>query len=119
MTVRVNKTCHLLNNGKQVFLKELAQRFGKVITEYKFHASRKWRLDIYLPDHMLGLEIDGGLFMRRGAHNTGKAIMRDIEKSNAALMQGIIIYRIPAQELNNPDDIIKHLNNIQEVVNAK
>jgi len=39
--------------------------------------------------------------MAKGAHNTGKAILRDIEKYNEATLLGWKIYRTTPQEVKN------------------
>ena len=51
--------------------------------EYRFHESRRWRLDFAWPEFKLGVEIQGGQWRQRGAHVGGYALQRDCEKSNA------------------------------------
>jgi hypothetical protein len=32
----------------------------KVIKEYQFHPDRKWRIDYFIPDLKLAIEVEGG-----------------------------------------------------------
>ncbi len=51
--------------------------------EYRFHPTRKWRMDFAFPEHKLGLEVDGGIFMRGGGrHTRGAGWLKDAEKLN-------------------------------------
>ena len=54
--------------------------------EYQAIKGRKYLFDFRLGN--LLIEIQGGIWMRRGAHNTGKAITRDCEKLNLATLAG-------------------------------
>jgi hypothetical protein len=79
--------------------------------EYRFHSERKWRADFALsdPDHweMFGpmasfitllIEIDGGSWLPKGRHTTGKGFAADCEKMNAAAELGYRVLRyVPAQ----------------------
>jgi hypothetical protein len=55
------------------------------VAEYKFHPSRKWRLDYAWPDLRCGVELHGGGY---GRHNTVTGLAGDLEKSNAAVALG-------------------------------
>jgi hypothetical protein len=63
--------------------------------EYKFHPSRKWRADFWVlkPRSLMSLsdlliEIDGGSWLPKGRHTTGKGFAADCEKQNAAAELG-------------------------------
>ena len=56
--------------------------------EHRFHPVRKWRLDLAYPDLKLGIEIQGGTFMRRGRHSGGAGQHGDYDKLNAAQILG-------------------------------
>lgn len=60
--------------------------------QHKFDEKRKFLIDFASPPTKTGVEIQGGIFMRYGAHNTGKAIQRDCEKQFLALSQGWVIF---------------------------
>ena len=59
-----------------------------IVSEYKFHESRKWRFDFALPSIKVAIEINGGTYQERGGHNWGKHMVGDYEKWNAATMMG-------------------------------
>ena len=55
--------------------------------EYKFHPTRKWRIDYAWPSRKLAVEIDGGIW-RNGSHSRGSGLMRNYEKRNAMAVMG-------------------------------
>ncbi len=65
--------------------------------EYVFHPTRKWRFDFAWPEKKIAVEIEGGVWMPRGAHTGGVGVTRDIEKNNAAVELGWRLFRfVPA-----------------------
>ena len=52
----------------------------------KIFSRCNYEWDFVWYDVKLVVECQGGLFMQKGAHNTGKAITRDILKNNVAVM---------------------------------
>ena len=62
---------------------------------------RKWRIDYAWPDKKVGLEVDGGVWMKGGGrHTRGSGWMKDTEKLNEAAALGWRIVRVtPAQLL--------------------
>ena len=69
------------------------------VSEYRFHATRRWRFDYAWPDHMIALEVEGGAFVR-GRHNRGAGFRKDIEKYNAATLLGWRVLRIIRDDWN-------------------
>lgn len=57
------------------------------VREYRFDSSRRWRFDFAYSDRKIGIEVQGGIWIK-GGHNTGKGIEKDYEKLNNALLQG-------------------------------
>lgn len=55
---------------------------------------RQWKFDFAWPALGLALEVDGGSFMAKGAHNTGMKMMNDAQKYNAALLLGWRVFRV-------------------------
>ena len=57
-------------------------------TEYRFHETRKWRIDYAWPDVKLAVEIEGGVYkkgkdgQRGGRHNRPQGFINDMEKYN-------------------------------------
>lgn len=64
-------------------------------TEYCFSTSRKWRFDTAWPELKIAFEVEGGLWIKGGgAHSRPENIERDIEKYNAAQLDGWRVYRV-------------------------
>lgn len=61
--------------------------------EYRFHPVRRWRADFRLTGARILVEVDGGVWMRRGGHTTGTGYARDREKDAAAMVLGWQVYR--------------------------
>ena len=68
------------------------------VFEHRF-CKRLWRLDVYLPDVKLAIEIDGGVWTS-GGHSGGKGQAGDFDKTNTALLNfGIATIRtLPPDE---------------------
>ena len=96
----------------------------KVEPEHQFHPARKYRFDLAIMWReradsgvwpvRLGIEVEGGIFARRGAkacplcghveagaHGRGKGIKRDIEKGRLAVMSGWRVLRFLPEEIAN------------------
>jgi len=61
--------------------------------EWQFHPDRKFRFDYAWPSLSVALEIDGGVWMKRGGHTTGKGKSRDCEKDWLAVQHGWKVIR--------------------------
>lgn len=64
----------------------------EVEREYRFHNTRRWRFDFALPGPKLAIEIEGGLY-NGGRHTRGKGYEQDLEKYQAAMLDGWTVYR--------------------------
>ena len=65
-------------------------------TEWKFHPTRKWRLDWAWINSRVALECDGGAWSG-GRHTRGSGFIKDQEKRNAALLLGWRVFHcVPA-----------------------
>lgn len=77
-------------------------QFGlpKPTPEYKFHPTRKWRIDYYFEANgrRVGLEVEGGVWTG-GRHTRGAGFKGDMEKYNASGAMGITIVRVTPGEL--------------------
>lgn len=62
--------------------------------EYFFHPKRKWRADFHLPDTMILIEFEGGIFDKKGGHSSVQGILRDIFKYNEAALLGYTVIRV-------------------------
>lgn len=65
--------------------------------EYRFHPSRKWRLDIAFPAERVGIEVQGGIFIA-GRHTRGAALLKEWEKLNTlACMNWRVLFVQPSE----------------------
>jgi len=82
------------------FIQEIQRRFDThVVEEYKFHPKRKWRIDFYLPEFGLAIELEGGIFTQ-GRHTRGSGFMADIKKYNEITAAGLSLIRVTYSTLN-------------------
>lgn len=68
--------------------------------EYRFAKplGRLWRFDYAWPDHDVALEVEGGVWTR-GRHTRGQGFIDDIEKYNAATVNGWRVVRCVPSDL--------------------
>ena len=67
------------------------------VPEYRFHPTRKWRLDLAWPDLQIAVEVQGGIWTG-GRHTRGQGAARDYDKlSTAAVMGWCVILVTPSQ----------------------
>ncbi len=55
--------------------------------EYRFHPTRRWRLDYAWPDYRIALEVEGGIWTA-GRHTTGSGFKEDMVKYNELAITG-------------------------------
>ena len=60
--------------------------------EVRFHLTRKWRFDFAYPQWKIGIECEGGTWVK-GRHTSGKGYRADCEKYNYANMLGWRVLR--------------------------
>jgi hypothetical protein len=57
------------------------------VFEYRFHPTRKWRMDIAFLESKVFVEVQGGIFIR-GRHVRGASLLKEWEKLNTAAVMG-------------------------------
>jgi very-short-patch-repair endonuclease len=62
------------------------------VPEYKFHPTRKWRIDFAWPGLMLAVELEGAIWTG-GRHTRGAGVLNDMEKYNALTAMGWLLLR--------------------------
>ena len=72
--------------------------------EYRFHPTRRWRLDFAFPERHIAAEVDGGTWMQttrgRSAGHAHPARMKaDNEKRNAARAMGWRVFQFTGQQV--------------------
>jgi very-short-patch-repair endonuclease len=75
-------------------------RIPQYTREYRFHPSRKWRVDFAFVDEKVIIEVEGGIWSN-GRHVRGKGYINDCEKYNAATLQGWSVFRVPTDWISN------------------
>lgn len=68
--------------------------------EYRFHPTRKWRLDFAWPALLWAVEVEGGIY-RGGGHTHVKDLKRDIEKHRALTLLGWRCLRFHGDEIRS------------------
>lgn len=83
------------------------------VEQFRFHPTRNWRFDFAWLDAKVAVELEGGTWSRRKmAHNTGAGIQRDIEKHNAAVVEGWRVFRYTTKDLDSrPAQVIQEVAN--------
>lgn len=66
--------------------------------EFKFHETRKWRVDYAWPEIKLAVEIEGGVFMA-GRHSRGAGFRNDLEKYNTLTIMGWSLLRFLPEQI--------------------
>jgi len=61
--------------------------------QFQYAKGRKLRADFAWPDHRLLLEVQGGIYSKQ-AHGSITGILADIDRSNAAVLNGWRMLRV-------------------------
>jgi very-short-patch-repair endonuclease len=67
--------------------------------EFKFLPDRKFRADFALIIPRILVEVQGGIWMDKGGHNTGLSLRRDYEKANLAQLAGWRYLQFTAEDV--------------------
>jgi len=71
-------------------------------TEYRFHASRRWRFDFAFPDQKVAIEAEGGTWgQKKSRHTTGSGFEKDCTKYNAAVVAGWRVLRFTGRMITD------------------
>lgn len=95
---QVRKSRQVATLHKRV-LAQLAS-FPKPDTELLFHPRRKWRFDYAWPDHMIALEVHGGIYSG-GRHTRGRGFVEDRCKMNEASLLGWFVLEITPEHIES------------------
>jgi very-short-patch-repair endonuclease len=101
------------NLSEQTLALQLKADGVPFVQNYRFSAERKFEIDIAIPEHKIGIEIDGGIFTRQ-AHGSISGIKRDMEKHNLLTLQGWRVLRF------RPDEVAcgKAVEGIKDLLSA-
>jgi len=92
------------SNQADSFIRLVKQELeADVWPEFYFLTDREYRFDYAIPDHMIAIEQEGGVWAKgNSGHSSGRGIMRDMDKSSLANVNGwMLIRRTPDQVLTN------------------
>lgn len=70
------------------------------VCEHRFHKTRKWRLDYFIPSLKIGIELHGGVHTN-GRHTRGIGFTEDREKMNEAMISGILVLEVTTEQVKN------------------
>lgn len=74
-------------------------------TEYRFHPKRKWAFDFAVPALKVAFEYEG-IFSKKSRHTTVSGYTGDIEKYNAAAIDGWAVIRATAATMKSGTALI-------------
>lgn len=102
--------------ASELFSSDLAAAFRTIwkqlggcelVSEYRFHPTRRWRFDFAIPDKKIALEIEGGIWTEgKSRHFTGTGYTGDCEKYNLATVVGWHVFRFTSLMWDDPDRYI-------------
>lgn len=70
-----------------------------IVSEHRFHPTRRWRFDWALPDLMVAIEFDG--VVSKMAHATVTSVLNDSAKMNEAALLGWTVIRTNSPNLRD------------------
>ncbi len=83
-----------------------------------FASPRRWRFDFAWPEHMVAIELEGGIWTD-GAHTRGQHYRSDAEKYREATKLGWRVMRYVTNDLReNPFKITAEIKQLLEVKRA-
>ena len=87
----------------QLLARQLTQAQIPFQEEFRFEPKRRWRFD-FLVDNF-GIEIVGGLWMKRSGHSQGRAQLDDMEKFNHAALLGYRVLQFSPDQVKSGEAI--------------
>lgn len=77
--------------------------------EYEFHPTRKWLFDFALPSEKIAIEINGGIWRKKGGAHQGANHYRDMEKLNAAQELGWRVFQFAPEQMNEMFALLRRI----------
>lgn len=78
----------------------IAHGLHEPVAEFRFAPPRRWRFDWCWPEHMIALEIEGGVWTG-GRHTRGSGFTKDVEKYNEAALLGWRVLRCTPKQVKS------------------
>ena len=89
----------LKSEAEELLAKHLDELRVEYVRQWRFFSERRWKLDFYLGEHSIGIEIQG-MTWANGRHTRGAGYQADCEKANYATMLGIRLLRFTTEDVN-------------------
>lgn len=86
-----------LNKGEETLALQLKSLGIKFKREFRF-CERYWKFDFAMVDQMVAVEIEGGVYTE-GRHTRPEGFIKDMEKYNAAAIQGWKVLRYTPEQV--------------------
>ena len=85
-----------------VYLLCVLHGFPEPVREHRFTFGRLWRFDYAWVGPKIAIEVEGGAFTQ-GRHTRGKGFIADMEKYNAAALDGWRVFRFTPQQIQRAE----------------
>ena len=73
---------------------------GRPEGEYRFHPTRRWKIDWAWPQEKIALEVEGAAWTQ-GRHTRGSGFIKDMEKYNELAIMGWRLIRVTPKEIED------------------
>jgi hypothetical protein len=97
-----------MSDLEEKFLAQIrAEGFPEPVREYRFHDTRRWRLDFFWDKHLtnanyaVAVEVEGGTFMSKSRHTSGVGFEKDCEKYNEVALANILLLRVTGRHIKD------------------
>jgi very-short-patch-repair endonuclease len=71
------------------------------LAEQRLIEGRRYSCDLVWPEQRLVVEVQGGVWLRRGGHSGGKAQIDDMEKLNLLQLAGYRVLQVTPQQVTS------------------
>lgn len=89
----------IINSGPEDALADQLSYAGiAFIRQYKPYPTRRFKVDFYIPEARLIVEVDGGIHGYKPSHTSMSGILRDMTKTNLATLNGYRILRVTSTQ---------------------
>jgi hypothetical protein len=78
-----------------------AHGWPEPLAEQRLIPGRRFSCDLVWPDARLVVEVQGGVWLRRGGHTGGKAQIDDMEKLNLVQLAGYRVLQVTPQQVTD------------------
>ena len=92
----------VVSHLEESLLPLLEANFPSPQKDYKPFKQNNMEIDFAWPDLKIGIEVNGGLYLKRGGHTSPTGVRRDYYKLNLAQLQGWILLQFPPEYCKEP-----------------